>query len=170
MANKVYLAEETARTWSDAGTTSDELLDLGGLAAGSVQGGSYWDLGAAPRAARYKFELFIDGFDTAPVVGEVIDLYVVESDDASNFTGEPTTDPGDATAATVTENQLANAKYVGSVTVVSTTAGDNLRGIFTAEIHSRYIAPVVVNNTADALLSTADAHMLTVTPIPPEIQ
>jgi hypothetical protein len=32
------------------------------------------------------------------------------------------------------------------------------------------VSPVVHNNTADALLSTSDAHKVTLTPIPPEVQ
>ena len=71
MTNKVYINPETARTWSDAVTSSDELLDLGGLAADDVSGmGSYWDLGAGARSEWYEVEFHIAGFDTAPVVGE----------------------------------------------------------------------------------------------------
>ena len=48
MANKVYIQEETAKTWTDTG--GDYALDLGSLAADGVRVGAQGDLGAAPRS------------------------------------------------------------------------------------------------------------------------
>ena len=53
MANKVYIAEETAKTWTDTG--GDYALDLGSLAADGVRVGAQGDLGAAPRADQYAY-------------------------------------------------------------------------------------------------------------------
>ena len=88
MANKIYQAVETARTWSDAVTSSDELLDLGGLAADGVVCGSFHDLGAAPRSDLYEVEFLIDGFDTAPVVGEMVELWMTQSNATTGFDGQ----------------------------------------------------------------------------------
>ncbi|MFQ5471185.1 MAG: hypothetical protein ACE5EH_12955 [Gammaproteobacteria bacterium] len=171
MPNKVYINPETPRTWSDAGTTSDELMDLGGLVADGVVCGSFWDRGVAPFAEDFDVELFIDGFNTAPVVGETILLYFTESDGTTGFDGRPTTDPTDTAEGTVTTDQIKNLGVPAViVSVVSTTAGDNLQARAKIKLTKRYVAPVVHNNTADALLSTSDAHMVTLTPIPPEIQ
>lgn len=170
MVNKVYNNPETSRTWSDSGTTSDELLDLGGLAANSVAMGSYWDRGAGARAMEYEFEMLIDGFDTAPVVGETVVLYFSQSNATTNFTGNPTTDPTDTAQGTMTLDQAKNTLLAGVATVYSTTAADELKVTGTVFLTSRYISPVVHNNTADALLGTSDAHMITLTPIPAEIQ
>jgi len=168
--NQINIVYGTQRTWSDAGTSSDELLDLGGLAAAAVACGSFHDLGASPRPEWYEAELFIDGFDTAPVVGESVDLYFTQSDGTTGFDGAPTTDPTTTAEGTVTENQLKNLLFVVPAIVVSTTAGDDLRVRAVVRLTSRYAAPVIHNNTADALLSSSDAHMITLTPIPPEIE
>ena len=66
MANKVYINEETAKTWTDTGR--DYTLDLGSLAADGVKVGAQGDLGAAPRADQYAYKFVIDGFDTSSVV------------------------------------------------------------------------------------------------------
>ena len=168
MANKIYMAAETSITWTDSG--GDETLDMGGLAADAVDCGSYHDLGSGSRSEYYEIELFIDGFDTAPVVGETVDLYFTQSNATTAFDGAPSTDPTTSAEGTVTTDQLPNLLYVGSVTVTSTTAATNLQARFIARLTARYVAPVVHNDTADALLSTADSHKVVLTPIPPEVQ
>ena len=162
MANKVYIAEETAKTWTATG--GDYTLDLGSLAADAVRGGAQGDLGAAPRADQYQFKLVIDGFDTAPVVGETVDLYLAFSD-GTYVDG----DVGTADAAGFTAD-LPNLMYAGSASVQTITAGDNLIISGLVQITQRYVSPVIHNNTADALLGTADAHKFILTPVPPEVQ
>jgi len=164
MANEIYLGRGTTIAWLN--TAGDEQLDLGdgviGL-ADAVGVGSYHDFGAAPQPDEYEVVIDIDGFDTAPVVGETVDLYITESADASLWTGpEAPADATDSTGATV---RLPNLMYVGSAVVHTTTAGDNLTAKFVFRSTARYIAPVVHNNTADALLITADAHRVNITPI-----
>jgi len=168
MANKVYIAPETTITWLDTGGDLD--CDLGGLAADGGQMGAYHDMGAASHAEQCEIELLIDGFDTAPVVGETVDLYLSFSNATTNFDGNPTTDPTTTAEGTMTTAQLKNCLFVGSVVVYSTTAGDELKSTFIVRIPSRYVSPVVHNNTVDALLSTADAHSIKLTPCPPEVQ
>ena len=170
MANKTYVNPETSRTWSDAGTSSDELLDMGGLAAAALAMGSFWDRGAPPYAEDLELEYLCTGFDTAPVVGEAIHILLSESFSTTGFDGRPTTDPTDTAEGTITENQSKNLKPVGSVLVVSITAGDDLQGRFKFRSTARYLSPVCFNDTADALLSTSDAHLITIRPAPPELQ
>jgi len=162
MANKVYIAEETAKTWTDTG--GDYALDLGSLAADGVRVGAQGDLGAAPRADQYMFKFVVDGFDTAPVVGETVDLYIATSD-GSYVDG----DVGTADAAGFTAD-LPNLMYLGSASVQTTTASDKLIISGLVNIPFRYVSPVVHNNTADALLGTSDAHKFILTPVPPEVQ
>jgi len=166
MPNKVYIAPETAVTWTDTG--GDELLDLGGLAAAAGRVGEQRDLGSASRSEWYEWRFIIDGFDTAPVVGETIDLYFGSSD-GTNGDG-PVTYQDSSDSALSSVNILKNLRYAGSCVVVSTTAGDNLMASGVVRLTSRYVAPVVHNNSADALLSTSDAHKVILTPIPPEVQ
>lgn len=162
MANKVYIQEETAKTWTDTG--GDYALDLGSLAADGVRVGAQCDLGAAPRADQYAYKFVIDGFDTAPVVGETVDLYLAFSD-GTYVDGDVGT--SDATGFTA---DLPNLMYLGSASVQTTTAADNLIISGLVNIPFRYVSPVVHNNTADALLGTSDAHKFILTPVPPEVQ
>ena len=164
MANKVYIQEETAKTWSDATTGGDYVMDLGSLAPDNVKVGAQCDLGAAPRADQYAYKFVIDGFDTAPVVGETVDLYLAFSD-GTYVDG----DVGTADAAGFTAD-LPNLMYLGSASVQTTTAADNLIISGLVNIPFRYVSPVVHNNTADALLGTSDAHKFILTPVPPEVQ
>ena len=154
----------TPIVWTDSG--GDEQLDLGGLASDSTLGGSYYDQGSTP-PDEYEWEMIIDGFDTAPVVGESVDLYFCQGNATTVFDGQITSNPTDTvdTATGPTTDMLKNMHYAGSCVVHSTTAGDELiaRGVVT--LTSQYIFPVVHNNTADALLSTGDAHKVTLTPL-----
>ena len=118
MANKVYINEEASKTWTDTG--GDYTLDLGSLAADGVKVGAQGDLGAAPRADQFAYKFVIDGFDTAPVVGETVDLYLAFSD-GTYVDG----DVGTADALGSTDD-LPNLMYLGSASVQTTTASDNL--------------------------------------------
>lgn len=162
MANKVYINPETALTWTDSG--GDETMDMGGLAVDGVREGARHDFGAAARSEWYEWRLFIDGFDSAPDLGETVDLYWATSD-GTNADGNAST-----TDAAGSIDSLPNMEYLGSATVETTTAGDNIvvSGYF--RFVARYGQPVVHNNTADALLSTSDAHKVIITPVPPEVQ
>lgn len=168
MANKIYINPETVIEWLNTGGDLD--MDLGGLAADGVQMGAYHDQGAGVRAHRWGFELLIDGFDTAPVVGRSVHLFISQSITTTNFDGNPTTDPTDTAEGTMTVNQLKNCLPSDSAIVYSTTAGDELKVTGEVIITSRYFSPVIHNDTADALLSTADAHSLKMWPLPDEIQ
>jgi len=168
MANEIYQKRGTSVTWTDTG--GNEELDIGGLAANAVLGGSYYDRGdlsVTPAADEYEWEMVIDGFDTAPVVGETVDLYFAQGNSTTEFDGEVTSNPTDTvdTASGPSVNMLYNMMYAGSCVVHSTTAADELRARGVVRFTSRYFFPVVHNNTADALLSTSDAHKVILTPI-----
>ena len=162
MANKIYINEETSKTWTD--TAGDYTMDLGSLAADAVRVGQQGDLGAAPRADMYAWKLVIDGFDTAPVVGETVDLYLSFSDGV-NVDGQVGT--SDAAGSTV---QLPNLLFLGAASVQTATASDELIISGTCQITQRYVSPVIHNNTADALLGTGDGHKFILTPVPAEVQ
>jgi hypothetical protein len=163
MANKVYQVDERALVWTDSG--GDYALDLGGLATNTVRVGAQGDLGASPRAFRYFWQIVIDGFDSAPTVAEDVHIYLSFANDATDIDG----DVGASDAAGAVAD-LPNLLHIGTVVVQTTTAGDELITSGIVEIGSRYVSPVIHNNTAVTLLSTADAHTFTLTPIPYEIQ
>lgn len=168
MANAIYLNLGTAVNWLVSG--GDEAMDLGAASgnAGAVTLGSYHDWGADPRPHLYYAILDVDGFDTAPVIGETVDVYITESDDATLWTGPEA--PSNTVSSTGNTDRLKNLLYCFSAVVRSTTAGNNLtaRGYFSSP--ARYWAPAIHNNTADKLLSTADAHRFRVFPVYDEVQ
>ena len=165
MATNIYQSKgSTSYTWDDAGTGDVNLITLSALGAAGVKVGSYQDMGAAPRPFRYEVEFFIDGFNAAPVVGAIVNLYFTQSNATTGFSGAPTTDPTSSAEGTGTDKQAFNMTQATPCVVHSTTAGDNLKAVGIVELTGRYIAPVVINNTAVALL-TAGAHLITLTPI-----
>ena len=162
MPNKIYIAEEVAKTWTDTG--GDYTIDLGGLAADAVRVGGQGDLGATPRADQYSWKLVIDGFDTAPVVGETVHLYLAFSDGTNVDADVGTSDAAGST------DDLPNLLFLGAASVQTTTVSDKLIISGVCQITQRYVSPVIHNNTADALLGTADSHKFILTPVPPEVQ
>jgi hypothetical protein len=163
MANKIYIAPETTIVWTDTG--GDYAMDLGALAAAAVRVGAQGDLGTGSNPSLFFWQLVIDGFDTAPIVGEEIHAYLAFANDATDIDG----DVGASDAAGVVA-ALPNLLHIGTVVVQTTTAANELITSGIVEIGSRYVSPVIHNDTADALLSTSDAHTFKLTPIPPEIQ
>lgn len=163
MTNLIYYNPETSITWSVGGTPD---LDLGGLAADAVRVGQQRDLGANSIAGLYHWVLYIDGFDTAPVVGERVEVYLAGGD-GTRVAGDVGT--SDAAGTTVS---LPNLWQLTGAAVQTTTAANNLVvfGVDPIQIFTRYISPVIHNDTNDALLGTADAHLFIVTPVPQEIQ
>jgi hypothetical protein len=157
--SKAYVLQEPSIVWTDAG--GDYALDLGGLAADAWRAGTVGDLGSGARADRYELKVVIDGFDTAPVVGEVIVVYLAFSD-GTNIDGDLSGTDGLSSAVVEPNIRLALPVVVQTVTaadeIIASRVLDN--------IVARYVIPVVHNDTADALLSTSDAHKVILTPMP----
>ena len=166
-AGDVLWKEGTTITWTDSG--GDEELDLGGADgdAGDVCVGSYHDFGAAPRPFDYRLDIDIDGFSSAPTVGQQVLVYISEASSTSLFTGPEA--PADTTDSTGDINRLPNMLGPFPVTVRSTTSGDNLRASYEFRSSSRYLAPVVHNATAVELLTSSDAHTVKITPLYPNV-
>jgi hypothetical protein len=143
-----------------------------GLAADGVVCGASLDLGAAPRAHEFTMEVTIDGFGTTTVVGEDVPVYFAQSEDGTNFDGAPNVEPTTASAGTYTTAQLPN--LLGPIDFAiqtDVTAGTTLKITSAVRLTSRYVAPVIHNNTADAFATTATAtHKLVLTPKPREAQ
>ena len=160
MADELYIDLSAGVVWTDSG--GDEVLDLGGLAADAVRVGAYHDWTVDPRSGLYMMEIKIDGFDTAPVVGQTVDTYISEGETTSLFSGPES--PGDTSDGAGNVNRLANLLGPFPSKVHSTTAADNLVTYYYFTSFARYMSVVVHNNTADALLSTSDAHTVTIYP------
>lgn len=158
MPNKIYAAAETALTWTDTG--GDYALTLASLAADGVRVGAQRDLGSGSRSRLYEWRFVVDGFSTSPVVGETVDVYVAYSDGTYVDGNVGTSDAAGSTVA------LPNLLFLGSATVQTTSATDDLVISGQVEIAARYVSPVVHNNTVDAL----SGGRFILTPVPDEIQ
>lgn len=158
MPNKIYVAAETALTWTDSG--GDYAMTLASLAADGVRVGAQHDSGSGSRSRLYEWRFVVDGFSTAPVVGETVDVYVATSDGTYVDGNVGTSDAAGSTVA------LLNLLFLGSATVQTTTTTDDLVISGQVEIAAQYISPVIHNNTADAL----SGGRFILTPVPDEIQ
>lgn len=158
MANKVYVAAETALTWTDSG--GDKTLTLASLAADGVRVGAQHDFGSGSRSRLYEWR-FVARFSTAPVVGETVDVYLATSDGTYVDGNVGTSDAAGSTVA------LPNLRPpLGCATVQTTSTTDDLVISGHVEISAQYISPVIHNNTADAL----SGGRFILTPVPDEIQ
>ena len=162
MPNKVYIAEETAKTWAASG--GDYTMTLQGISADGVRVGAQGDLGASPRADQYSFKLVIGGFSSAPTVGETCDLYLSFSDGTNQDGSVGTSDAAGST------DDLPNLLFLGAASVQTTTASDELVISGVCQITQRYVSPVIHNNTAVALAIGGANHKFILTPVPPEVQ
>lgn len=162
MANKVYVARETPVVWSD--TAGDLVMTLNNLATGAGRVGAQKDFGGGSTPEWYEWRLTVQ-FATAPVVGETVDIYLSTSDGMEEDGQE-----GEADAALGTTSSLKNMHFIGSLLVTSTDADHDMTASGVCRIVTRYVSPVIRNNTADNLKATNDTSEFTLTPIPPEVQ
>jgi len=162
MAYKVYIARETPIVWSD--TAGDLAMTLNNLAAGAGRVGAQKDFGAGSTAEWYSWRLTVQ-FATAPVVGETIEIYLSTSDGTEEDGQE-----GTANAALGSTNSLKNMRLIGVLVVTSTNASHDMTASGICRIDTRYVCPVIYNNTADNLKATNDTSEFTLTPIPAEVQ
>lgn len=162
MANKVYVARETPIVWSD--TVGDLVITLNNLATTVARVGAQKDFGAGSTSEWYEWRLTVQ-FDTAPVVGETVDIYM----STSNGTEEDGQE-GVADADVGDNGSLKNMQFIGSLVVTTATADHDMTTSGICRIATRYVSPVIHNNTANNLQATNDTGEFTLTPIPPEIQ
>ncbi len=150
----------TPIVWTD--TTGDLAITLNNLAAGAARIGARKDLGAGATDEIFEVRLTIQ-FETAPAVGEVVNVYVSTSDGT-----EEDGQAGVADAA-IAVAELANLIYVGSLVVTTTTVDIDRTASFVTRILTRYFSPAVYNvSAADNLQATNNTCEVTFTPIIPQ--
>lgn len=164
MANAVYTKAGTSVQWTDS--TGDLAMTLQNLAAGAGRQGAQKDWGVltTARETLYHFRLLVQ-FETAPVVGEQVELYW-KSGDGTDYDN----DDGTGDIALSSTDKLKNLNLLG-ILIVDEAAADvdmSIQGYF--RDLNQYGMPVVYNNTADNLQNTANVGFVTVTPVFEEIQ
>ncbi len=161
-ANKVYVARETALEFKESG--GDAVLTLNNLAAGASALSARHDLGAGSTAQDYEVRAVIE-FETAPVVGEQVIVYISSSDGTSADGNVGTT-----SATLADNNQLVNMIFGPVVSVGTITADTQMIASAPVRISTRYFSVAVHNDTADNLQATNNLSWIQITPIPPEVQ
>jgi len=162
MPNKIYRAVETATTFRDSG--GDVVFTLQNLATGAGRVSARYDRGAGSLARSHEVTAVIQ-METAGVVGQAVELYLLQSDGTYMDGTLGTSD------AAMTTDKRRNGMLIGSVIVDTTsTATDIIARFQDVPISSRYYSIGVWNATADNLEDTANASRIIVTPMPDEIQ
>jgi hypothetical protein len=162
MPNKVYTAIETPITFKDSGGSAAITLQNLGFGAGRIS--ARYDRGAGSIATLYMCRATVQ-FETAPLIGETVEIYVSTSD-GTNPDGEI----GTANVA-LTSDKRRNLKFVGAVIVDTISITTNITASWPVEISTRYFSVGVWNASAgDNLENTANASVIQFTPIPPELQ
>lgn len=160
MANKIYTAAESAITFGDSSQTV--VLAMQNLAANTGVIGAELDRGAGSLASRFRLRgSFQKG--VAGVVGQVIRIFIFTSDGTNR-------DGLVGTSGALTENQALNAFLTLPVIVNTTSTSVRINQSFVVEIPFRYISVGVINSTTGLLLNSANACVISLTPIPDEIQ
>lgn len=162
MANKILVSRGTPVVWGDSG--QDAVLTLNNLAASAGRVGARHDFSTGSTSEWFSWRLTVQ-FETAPVVGEQVEIYLSTSD-GSEEDGQV----GTGDAALGSTNDLANLKLIGVLTVTSTDADHDMTVSGICRIPTRYVSPVIYNATADNLQATANTGEFTLTAIDPEIQ
>lgn len=163
MANKIYRAVESAVTFKDSGGTV--VITLQNLAFGAGRVSARYDRGAGSLARLHEV-IGIFQFETAPALGEAVEVYLFQSDGTYMDGTLGTSD------AALTSDKRRNGMLIGTVIADTTsTATDIVARFQDVPISSRYYSIGVWNASAgDNLENTSNASSIIVTPMPPEIQ
>lgn len=162
MTNKVYRAVESAITFKDSGGSATITLQNLGFGAGRIS--ARYDRGANSLPARYRWRAVMQ-FETAPAIGELVEIYLGQSDGTYMDGTLGTAD------AALTSDKRRNLDLIGTVVVDTTsTATDIIQGGI-CYIWDRYISVGVWNGSGgDNLENTANASFIELVPMPDEIQ
>lgn len=163
MPNKIYGALETPITFRDSG--GDVVITLLNLAFGAGRVSARYDRGAGSKARLHEVRAVIQ-FETAPALGEAVEIYLFQSDGTYMDGTLGTAD------AAMTSDKRRNGMLIGAVIADTTSTATNIIATFqNVPISSRYYSIGVWNASAgDNLENTANACRIIVTPNPDEIQ
>lgn len=165
MANKIYTVVEELITFSDSGGSA--VITLQNLTTGTGRLSARYDrsTGSKPSRARIwgKFQM-----ETAGVVGEQIEVYVVDWSSHATPLGDGALGTADA-AFTADQRRNLGAPALIVIVDKTTTAADII-GSAIIEVVGRYVSVAVWNATADNLENTANANQVSIEWLPDEIQ
>ncbi len=168
MANAILFTRGSRVTFEPTGGT--EPLTLTSLGAGAGRISDRYDLTAFPNGADISAQLRTE-FATAPVLGDVIRIHLVEWFTHRDATLYGVGDLGAVDAAIATETDIDGVPQVGSIVVNRvTTTNDYISPMIHVLTLAEMISWVVWNETADGLSATAGDHELAMWVNNPEVQ
>lgn len=161
--NLVYRASQTAITFKES--TGSAVLTLNNLAHGAGRVSARYDRGAGSQPEDFFLKSVLC-WETAGVVSERVEIYVVESDgtDAEGAFGT-------ADAAWTDANIKPNLRLAAINTTQATTGDAKNVSTRRVTITERYFSIAVWNASAASHLQADDnASYIILTPVPPDIQ
>lgn len=162
MSNKIYRAVETELSFRDSG--GDAIITLQNLAFGAGRVSARLDRGAGSLARYFRWRAVVQ-FETAPALGELVEIYLYESDGTYADGTIGTTD------AVLSSDKRRNGKLLGVVTVDTVSPTVDIVASGFCIINDRYFSVGVWNGSAgDNLENTANASRVNFLPVPDELQ
>lgn len=152
----LQISRGTPIIWGEAGASGvTNTLSVDGLANGSARMGVYADLGS-PHSEEYEVYLKVET-GTAPTAGNTVDLYLVSTNDLTNWPAKVT---GTDASYTLGIND-ANLRQAG-MPVVSLIATNDANTVLTQapsifRPRGRYVVPILDNNLGQAIRDEATA-------------
>lgn len=166
MVNQIKQNVGTAITWRDSG--GDYAITMDDLAAVTGRIGARGDLGAWPRAKRWRWYCEA-AWVASPTVDQALEFY---------YAGWDTDTPGSpwaqvsASDSALTVAQLKNCFFVGAVVVQAASTAIMSAGGIIENIPFRYISPILYNNSSTKALADVATTpvILRLTPLLDEVQ
>lgn len=184
MPTEALIKDGTAVVWADttdysstaSGLARTDQIDLTSLAAGSARQGAKADLGAT-RAAKYEVLAAVEFVAASGVLSlEEVGIYLGFSPSATAANANPGGLSGSDAAYTGTAgdalaDSLPQLEFVGALsTTTDNTTVVQYQKIGEVYAPSRYVIPVVYNNTTGAFVADAVEMYVAMLPIIDEVQ
>ncbi len=171
-ANKIYIAPETPVVFANQNVgAGSEAINSSSIAQDEVVVSSILDLGSGSHSSDFAVTFITNGWATAPVAGDTINLFAAFGTSTTELDGGGMTVlPTDTGTGTAVQAIVNNLQFVSSAVGTSTTAeaivqtSSFLRSVF------RYLVFVVENKASSTDNLSATSVKIVVTPVPPEIQ
>lgn len=158
----IYRDIGTAVTFTDSG--GDVAITLANLGFGAGRLSARYDRGAGDKPVLHLWQGKFQ-FESAPVVGEVVEVWLFESDGTLADGGVGTAD------AALTAGQKSNGKLLGVVLAQTTDTTTDFIASGVCEIWQRYYSIGVWNSSVgDNLENTATNNKVIITPLAYDVQ
>lgn len=173
MANTVDFNTGQRITFNDptaARAGSDTYLPFSpaSLAASGMQVSQFFDAGAAPRPAPYEWRAQTKAGTLPLLLGNSAEIYLITSDgvltDGNIASGNATINAASGS------DKRRNLFHIGSLAADSPGSTDLYISSGFVYIYARYFGVAIFNNLGQALSSDVNAHQVTFTPVPDQVQ